>query len=85
MLVREQNNAKSAFESRYCRQGNLLYASQNKSKSFQSNRLLEGVKDIMDALVILVAGSANRDLSSVLKRQLIFVRLWLCNFICCTL
>ena len=58
MLVREQNNAKTALESRYCLQGNLLYASQNKSKSFQSNRLLEGVKD-MDTLLILVAGSAT--------------------------
>jgi hypothetical protein len=44
--------------------------------------LLEGVKD-MDTLVILVAGSAN--MSSVLKRQLYFVCLWLCNFNCCTL
>jgi hypothetical protein len=58
MLVREQNNAKTALESRYCLQGNLLYASQNKSKSFQSNRLLEGVKD-MDTLLILDAGSAK--------------------------
>ncbi len=58
MLVSEQNNAKTALESRYCLQGNLLYASQNKNKSFQSNRLLEGVKD-MDTLLILVAGSAK--------------------------
>ena len=61
---------------------NLLYASQNKSKLFQSHRSLEGVKD-MDTLVILVAASAN--LSSVLERQVNFLRLWLCNFNCCTL
>ena len=60
----------------------LLYASQNKIKSFRSNGSLEGVKDV-DTLVILVAASAN--LSSVLKRQLNFMRLRFCNFNCCTL
>ena len=58
MLVREQNNTIKAFESRYCFPRNLLYAAQNKSKLFQSNRSLEGMKD-MHTSVILVAGSAN--------------------------
>ena len=38
-------------------------------ESFQSNSLLEGVKD-MDTLVILVAGSAN--MSSVLKMAVVY-------------
>ena len=82
MLVREQNNNKNSLGKPMLFPRNLLYASQNKSKLFQSRRSLEGVKD-MDTLVILVAASAN--LSSVLERQVNFLWLWLCNFNCCTL